>query len=262
MKAALLDMNNNVPNRGIGYLRQMLELHHIPYEVFDVRHKGELPDLSFDLYISSGGPGSPFDFEGGWDKPYFELIDKIWNHNQLNDNKKCVFFICHSFQLACMHFGIGEIKQRRKRSFGTFPCYKTPNGRNEAFFQGLQNPFWIADFRDWQVVNADEIEMEERGFQILALEKPRPHVDLPRAIMAIRFSAEFFGTQFHPEADADGMAMYFRQEDRKNQIITDYGKERYEKMIEDLEDYEKIEMTFHTILPQFFRSVKKQFALV
>jgi GMP synthase-like glutamine amidotransferase len=156
---------------------------------------------------------------------------------------------------------VGEIKKRRKWSFGTFPCYKTPDGRTEPLLQGLQNPFWIADFRDWQVVNADIYDLEERGFQILALEKPRPHVDLPRAIMVIRFSDEFFGTQFHPEADAEGMAMYFKQDERKNQIISDYGQERYEKMLEDLEDYEKIEMTFHTILPNFFRSVRKQFTV-
>jgi GMP synthase-like glutamine amidotransferase len=261
MKAAILDLNNNTPNRGISYLKKMLETAGLPYEVFDVRHRGEMPDLSFDLYFSSGGPGSPFDFEGGWDKKYFEWIENIWQHNLKSDEKKYIFFICHSFQLACQHFDVGEIKKRRKRSFGTFPCYKTMTGRSEIAFEGLPNPFYIADFRDWQVVGFDENELASRGFQALALEKPRPHVDLPRALMAIRFSDEMIATQFHPEADAEGMAAHFQDASRKEQVMEDFGEARYHQMIEDLTDDNKIELTFKTILPNFIKAATSQRSL-
>ena len=34
------------------------------------------------------------------------------------------------------------------------------------------------------------------------------------------------GTQFHPEAYAEGMYDYFNQEDRKNSVIAEHGEER------------------------------------
>jgi homoserine O-succinyltransferase/O-acetyltransferase len=263
LRVAILDLNNNVPNRGITYLKRLIESYNelLTYEIFDVRFKNEIPDTSFDVYISSGGPGSPFDFTGGWDKPYFDLLQQLWiiNSNPSPSNRdantvtepKFVFFICHSFQLACQHFKVGSIKQRITRSFGTFTCNKTEFGRDELYFAGLPDPFWIADFRDWQVINADKLYMAERGFEILALEKERPHINLPRAIMAIRFSEYFFGTQFHPEADAEGMMTYFHDTERKAQIIKDYGEERWLSMIADLADDKKINLTHRTILPNF-----------
>ena len=255
LRVAILDLNNNVVNRGIPYIKAMVESFsdEMTYEVFDVRHKLEIPDTSFDIYISSGGPGSPFDFTGGWDKAYFGLIEKLFsiNNDPSVDAKKYVFFICHSYQLACQFFKIGEITARKSMSFGTFPCFKTENGENELIFDNLPNPFCIADFRDWQVVNPDKEYLKNQGFKILALEKERPYVSLPRAIMAMRFSNEMIGTQFHPEADADGMLAYFQQPDRRKHIITEYGIERYEQMLADLEDNLKIDLTHKTILPAF-----------
>jgi homoserine O-succinyltransferase/O-acetyltransferase len=236
LRVAILDLNNNVPNRGVSYLKRLVESYSesMTYEVFDVRFKNEIPDTSFDIYLSSGGPGSPFDFDGGWDKPYFALLDELWqlNNTPSVSDPKFVFFICHSFQLACQHFKIGSVKERIRRSFGTFPCHLTPEGETELYFKGLPNPFWIADFRDWQVINADANYLNEQGFVITALEKERRHVNLPRAIMAVRFSEFFFGTQFHPEADAE-------------------GQERLSSMLEDLEDDQKIDLTHQTILPNF-----------
>ena len=36
--------------------------------------------------------------------------------------------------------------------------------------------------------------------------------------MAIRFSREIVGVQFHPEADAEGMMRYFQREDKQKQV--------------------------------------------
>jgi homoserine O-succinyltransferase/O-acetyltransferase len=258
LRVALLDLNNNTPNRGFGYLRRLVESYGdaFVYDTFDVRHKFEIPDTSYDIYLSSGGPGSPFDFEGGWDKPYFSLLEQLWQHNntlslQTVSKPKFVFFICHSFQLACQHFNVGDIKRRVARSFGTFPCYKSENGAQESYFEPLPDPFWIADFRDWQVVNVDMEDFTQRGFKILALEKKRPRIKLPRAVMAIRFSETWIGTQFHPEADADGMYEHFNDPARREQVVRDYGQEKYDQMLEDLKDDRKIDLTHKTILPRF-----------
>jgi homoserine O-succinyltransferase/O-acetyltransferase len=260
IKVALLDMNNNTPNRGISYLKKMLSNYNqIEFSQFDVRHKNEIPDLSFDIYISSGGPGSPFDMEGGWDKSYFSLIDQIDNYNtQKKGNYKYIFFICHSFQLACIHYKIAELMEREKMSFGVYPAYKTYDGEYEKLFEGLDNPFWIADFRFWQVVNPNRILIDEKGYQILAYERLNNNHTKFKAIMAVRFSPFVFGTQFHPEADAEGMIEYFNTTEKKEQIISDFGSEAYFEMMTHLEDDEKINKTFNTILPNFLNDTIRQ----
>ena len=255
MKVAILDLNNNVPNRGIGYIKHLVETHSagFSFDVFDVRHKNEIPGLDYDIYISSGGPGSPFDYTGGWDKKYFEWIEAIWQHNLKikTEKPKFVFLICHSFQLACLYFKIGKISLRSHgQSFGTFPCYRTPQGARDKYLKLLDNPFWIADFRDWQVINADRNYVNEKGFKILAHE-PIQKNNEPRAIMAIRFSETMFGTQFHPEADADGMSVYFSDPIRQETVTKNFGAKKYNQMITDLNDANKIQKTFKTLLPTF-----------
>ncbi|MCB0577468.1 MAG: GMP synthase, partial [Saprospiraceae bacterium] len=66
------------------------------FDHFDVRGKCEVPDLSYDIYIFSGGPGDPLESGGKWQEPFFGLIGKLWQWNLRNEQKKHVLFICHS----------------------------------------------------------------------------------------------------------------------------------------------------------------------
>ena len=62
------------------------------YQTFETRYKAEIPDLSFDIFISSGGPGSPFDGEGKvWEKKYFNLLEKIWKQQSEQVKRKSIF---------------------------------------------------------------------------------------------------------------------------------------------------------------------------
>ncbi|MCC7246556.1 MAG: GMP synthase [Saprospiraceae bacterium] len=257
LRAALLDMYNGESNRGIPMLRSLLGSYEeaLTFDHFDVRAKCEVADLSYDIYIFSGGPGDPLETGGQWQEPYFALIESLWRYNHQASlephEKKYVFFICHSFQMACHHFKLGEVTQRYKMSFGTYPVHKTAKGKDEPFFQELADPFYIADFRRYQVVKPDMRKFKSMGAEILCLEKLRPHVHLERAIMAIRFSPEMFGTQFHPEADPDGLMTHFMQEERRKSIVEEHGVARYERMIRDLSNPMKIKKTFDTIIPAF-----------
>ncbi|MDW8211614.1 MAG: GMP synthase, partial [Cytophagales bacterium] len=76
-------------------------------------------------------------------------------------------------------------------------------------------------------------------------------VNLERAVMAMRISNEFFGTQFHPEADPIGMSIYFQQEEKRQQVIQNHGLQKYQDMIAHLNDPDKILLTYSTILPTF-----------
>ncbi len=261
LRIAILDMNNGVQNEGMRCIKKIVgdfaleESQEIDCQIFDVRQANAVPDLSFDIYISSGGPGSPKPEGKLWEKRFFNFVDSLYkyNRNHHNRSKKHLFLICHSFQLACVHWELGHVCKRRKNSFGIFPIHKTRVAMREPFFEGLQDPFWAVDSRDYQVIEPDTLLIEQMGAKIVGMEKIRPHVPLERAVMAIRFSNEIFGTQFHPEADAEGMLRHFQKEDKKTAIIKNYGEEHYYQMIAHLNDPEKILLTENTILPNFLK---------
>jgi GMP synthase-like glutamine amidotransferase len=254
LKLALLDMNNGFPNQGMRCLRKIIAAYAnvLDYEEFDVRQKNELPDLSFDMYISSGGPGNPLEDVGPWLGRYKKLIDELWANNLKEyTSKKYAFFICHSFQLVSHHFKLGEITKRKSTSFGVYPIHKAAGGKKDLLLARLADQYFAVDSRDYQLIQPRLKVFKERGASILSLEKIRTNVEYERAIMAVRFSKEFVGTQFHPEADPEGMKTYFQEEVNRNKVILNFGEEKYQQMMEQLDDPEKIHLTHSTLLPGF-----------
>ncbi len=260
LRVAILDLYEGFANQGMRCIREIisgfgtLQGIQIQYDEFDVRLKNEVPDLSYDLYISSGGPGSPIDSEGSeWEARYFEWFTSLEKYNANNDNlrKKPAFFICHSFQLVCRHYGLALVDKRKSTSFGVFPIHPIVDIEDEPVFNGLKNPFYAVDSRDYQVILPNHKRLRELGARILCIEKDRPHIPLERAIMAIRFNPWMVGTQFHPEADAVGMSMYLQTEDKKQTVIAAHGLEKWRSMITHLEDPDKIMFTQSHVLPNF-----------
>jgi len=266
VKVAIIDLYNNEENQGIRCIKDILNeadcIYHniaIDYKLYDTRYKGDIPDLNYDIYISSGGPGSPFEGEGQkWETDYFNLLDKIWSHNQNSDSKKHIFFICHSFQIMARYFKFGKVIPRHSKSFGVMPVHKTEKGNNDIILQGLNDPFYAADFREWQVVQPDKKIFEELGAELLCIEKERLHVPYERAMMAVRITNEIVGTQFHPEADPASMYYHFRQPERKEHVISKYGEKKYYEMLELLEDEKGIKQTRKTVLPNFLKNALLQ----
>ena len=259
-RMAILDMNNNVENMGITSIRRIADRFAIDYELFDVRHKAEVPEMDFDIYISSGGPGDPLEGDGVWDKKYYGLIDQLWAHNHNNSRKKYVFFVCHSFQMICNHFGIGKISHRSKESFGIVPVDKTDAGENDPLFVSLNNPFYGADFRRFEVINPDFNRIQELNAKVVALENPDLDIDENRALMAIRFSNEWFGTQFHPEAHPDGMVHYLHKPEKKEMILRHFGQQTYNEMMTNALHPDRLVQTRDHILPGFIRQALKELA--
>jgi hypothetical protein len=260
---AILDLYEGAPNEGMRCIRALVkaikseEEKEIISTEFEIRLQHDIPTLDHDIYISSGGPGSPIESEGlAWDNSYMEWISSIekWNQDPSNKRKKYVFFICHSFQLACRYFKIGNVKKRKSTALGVFPIHMVENGKKESVFNGLNDPFYGVDSRDYQVIEVEIKKPVNVDFNILCIEKERPHVPLERAVMGIRFNPYMIGTQFHPEADAQGMSMYLQQEDKKNTVIVNHGYEKWKSMIEHLNDPDKISQTNSLILPNFMRN--------
>lgn len=259
IKIAILDLYEGQANQGMRCIREIINTWaeqnslDVQFEEFEVRLNLEVPDTSFDIYISTGGPGSPLESIGSkWEEKYFNWLTSIenWNKNS-NKKPKHVFFICHSFQLVCRHYQLGNVCKRKSTAFGVFPIHQLDAGLDEVVFDGLKEPFYGVDSRDFQVIEPNHEHLRTIGAKILAIEKNRPHVPYERAIMAIRFNDYFIGTQFHPEADAVGMTMYLQREDKKETVIANHGAEKWKSMLEHLGDPDKILWTYSCILPNF-----------
>jgi len=263
IRIAILDLYEGQPNEGMRCIREILnqfgeaQNFDLEFHEFEVRIKQQLPDLTYDIYISSGGPGSPLESEGSdWERKFFNWIRRVqdFNANPINPQKKHVFFICHSFQLACRYFKIAQVTKRKSTAFGVFPVHMMNDGFEEPVFNGLKDPFYAVDSRDYQVTEPSANNLRAMGGNVLCIEKERPHVPLERAIMGIRFNEYMIGTQFHPEADAVGMTMYLRREDKKHTVIENHGEEKWRSMIEQLNDPDKIRWTYSHVLPNFLNA--------
>jgi homoserine O-succinyltransferase/O-acetyltransferase len=260
VRIAILDLYEGKANQGMRCIREIisewaasnnLDAHS---DEFDVRQKNELPDTSYDIYISSGGPGDPLQsrFED-WDIAWCRWLDSMvrWNDNPSNQQKKYVFFICHSFQLAARYFNVGIVCKRKSTSFGVFPVHMLEAGFQEPVFDGLKDPFYAVDSRDYQVIQPNHDLLEEMGAELLCIEKSRPHVPYERAIMGIRFNECMIGTQFHPEADASGMSVHLQTEEKRQTVIETHGEDKLNSMLQHLNDPDKIMWTHAHIIPNF-----------
>ncbi len=259
-RVAILDLYEGAPNQGMRCIREILQQYaefnnlNMHMDEFEVRIKKQLPGLNYDVYISSGGPGSPLDSIGSeWEAEYFKWLHEVekYNFNSSNIQKKHIFLICHSFQLVCRHFNYARVSRRKSTAFGVFPIHSIHSKNNEPIFEGLKEPFYAVDSRDYQVTEPRHDLLKEHNGHILAIEKSRPHVPLERAVMAIRFNEYMIGTQFHPEADAIGMSLYLQTEEKKKTVIENHSFEKWESMIEHLNDPDKIMHTYSVILPNF-----------
>ena len=271
IRVAVLDLYEGFANQGMRCLREILnqfsDLNNIEIilDEFDIRLKKQIPNLDYDVFISSGGPGSPLESEGSdWEKVYFHWLHQVerWNDNEAHVQKKHVFFICHSFQLACRHYKVARVCKRKSTSFGVFPVHLLNDGEDELVFDNMKDPFYAVDSRDFQVIQPNHHRLQQTGGSILAIEKERPHIELERAIMAIRFNEYMIGTQFHPEADAVGMSLHLQTEEKKKTVIENHGEAKWASMIEHLNDPDKIMHTYKHILPNFLSNAVEHLQMV
>jgi GMP synthase-like glutamine amidotransferase len=145
LKVAVIDMNNGAPNQGMRGIQEILSRFKndnnidLTFDIFDLRQKGEIPGIDYDAYISSGGPGSPIESKGEqWENDFFNLLDQIEAFNHKNDErKKYAFLICHSFQLACRKYELGNVTERRSNAFGIFSITLTKDGEKDEILMAL-----------------------------------------------------------------------------------------------------------------------------
>ena len=251
-KVSIIDLYPEAKNPDIQYLEQIVKQYALP-EVISLRRTGQLPKSDTQIIIVSGGPGDPADLSEPWTQLFRDWLQGVWDHNLNKANKKQVFLICHSFQMAAALFDLAELSPRKSPAYGVYNIHQTDKGNSDPIFEGLQTPFYAADFRFYQVCTPNLAQFKQMGASILALEKIRPHVPLERAIMAIRFSEDIVGTQFHPEVSPAQMRNRLRDPQREENLLQSYGEGKYEKMLRYLNDTTKMNKTFELILPNFLK---------
>lgn len=265
IKVAIIDLYNNEKNEGIRCIKEIVEGVNnqngmkVSYDLYETRYKNVIPTMDYDIFISSGGPGSPFEDEGKpWEKKYFGLLDSIWNNNQkIDTQKKHIFFICHSFQLMARFFKFGDITERDYKSFGVMPVLRTYIGENDALLKDLTNPYYAADIRTFQVINPNIKNIKELNAEITSVEIVPNGENHSPALMAMKISDEIYGTQYHPEADPESMMYHLKQDENKKLVIDRFDEERYNQMLAYLEQDDKIKLTRNTILPNFLNNAIK-----
>ncbi|HMG15660.1 MAG TPA: hypothetical protein VK590_09445 [Saprospiraceae bacterium] len=251
----------NADNQGLRCIKEILDRSEIKieYSFFDVRSQFEIPDLDFDVYISTGGPGNPLEYNVNWSDRYFNLIDRlfIWNKNN-PDAPKFLYSICHSFQMLCSHTGIASITKREHVSFGIVPLKKTKAGLEDPVLNGLDAIFYAADHRHFQVINPDLAKIDNINASIIVFDEIDPTQTVSRSVMAVRFSPEIVGVQFHPEADVTGMKTIIARETVQAEIAKVYGKNKLGQIRSLLDDPHTIERMNQTMIPMFLRSCQNR----
>ena len=163
-----LTMNNGVANEAIRCFRRILNAFvarvraanprlTVHLEHVQPRNLGELPSHQVDLFISSGGPGSPHDgWEQRWCTGYRHFLDWMMDaavHRP--DAPPAGFLVCHSYELAVQHFGFARIRHRGDLKFAIFPAYLTDEGRQTPFLAPFDDRLFIWEHRHWQAVEMD-----------------------------------------------------------------------------------------------------------
>lgn len=255
-RIAILDMYEGHANQGMRCIEALTQAEGLEMDVFDVRSKNQFPFVGdYHLFLSTGGPGDPHECETKpWGEGWRTFLSEVRLRNSVETGpKRHLFLICHSYQMACITWGLADVTQRRKPAFGIYPLDKTAAGTMDPLLQTVNDPFWVIDSREWQVVHPNHGAMVRFGAQVIAIEKERPHVPLERAAMAIRFTPEIVGTQFHPEADESGMQAYLDDPTSLEKLAGKHGLERIEKIKENLGDPTKVNATHANLLPSFIR---------
>jgi GMP synthase-like glutamine amidotransferase len=253
IRIAILDMYDGAANIGLRCLHTIIKewgvRNNLMVEtiVFNTRGASEIPEDHFDAYISTGGPGSPLDsINEKWDQQFTQWLEHIYEIH------KPVFLICHSFQIACRHFDLGTVCLRKSKQVGVLPVHTLVE---DDLFTGLQETFYALESRIYQIIAPNDVKIKSMNAQIMALEKMRPAIPLERAIMAIRFSKNMFGVQFHPEAELNELIEYFNEPANKQSIISEFGIEKWERIIAHLDENSPIISTYTHLIPNFLDKV-------
>lgn len=261
LRLCLADMNNGHPNQASRCFRVLVDGFFskvkaknpqlsTSYLVVQPRNLHELPPDDCDLYLSSGGPGGPFDHDGEpWLAGYRAWLDRVVERNlKEGPSAPGLFGVCYTFELLIEHFGVAHMAERSRRKFGVMPVYMTPEGSAHTLTGIFGDRLFAFEHRNWEAIDLDERRLRELGGTLLAQES-RDGVSKGRALLALDFAPGVEGTQFHPEADKPGVVAWLRKREQAEAFIEAYGAVTYERMLRTLDNPKRLARTFTSLIP-------------
>ncbi len=262
LRIALVDMNNGVENQAMRCLRSIATRFHdhakitnpnLDLEIVHVspRDKGEVPPDDCNLYLSSGGPGSPYDGDGQqWTTDYYRFLDRVVEDNLAKGPAaRALFGVCYSYEMIVRHFQIATMAPRATRKFGVMPVYMTSLGRTHPLLQTFGDRLFAFEHRNWEAIDLDESRLAKLGGQVLALESREGQNDKGKALLGIDAAPGVETVQFHPEADRAGVVTWVSKPDQAAAFREAYGDLTYERMLKTLDDPNRLARTFAMLIP-------------
>jgi GMP synthase-like glutamine amidotransferase len=161
-----------------------------------------------DIYVGSGGPGSPYDGdEEPWFKDFGDFVDWIYREADRDDeHQKSLFGVCYTFELLVRHFDVAEVSTRDSRKFGVMPIYTTGYGQKHSLLAPFRDRLFAFEHRNWEAVEMKGKNVEALGGGLLALESRDGH-SKGRGLLGFDFGRGVEAVQFHPEADRAGVML-------------------------------------------------------
>jgi GMP synthase-like glutamine amidotransferase len=214
------------------------------------RDTGHIVPRDCDLYVSSGGPGSPFDGDGQpWSDDYGQFCDQVAESAARGGaGQQGLFAICYSFEMVIRHFQLAHIGPRAERKFGVMPIYMTPEGSRHPLLAAFGDRLFAFEHRNWEAIDVDEAKLRALGGSVLARES-RDGVSKGRAILALDAAPGIETVQFHPEADRPGVMNWVARPEQAAAFKATYGEVTYQAMLRTLDDPRRLARTFALVIP-------------
>lgn len=236
----------------------------IALTVVSPRDKADPIPTGYDLYLSSGGPGSPFDSEGTpWGAAYSHFLDYLYEaHDKGREDAPGLMPICYSFELVVMHFRVARLVLRPEKKFGVQPQYTTAAGRNHPLLAMFKDRIFAFEHRSWDALDPDAKTLAALSGAVLAAES-RPDVhDKGESITSVHIGPGIESTLFHPEADRAGIHAWIDKPEQEAAFKEAYGNLTHERMMRTIAHPERIDRAHKEVIPGFLRRHVNRLATV
>jgi len=207
-----------------------------------------------DIYIGSGGPGSPFDGDAmPWFADFSSFVNWMVDEGRRTDeHQKSLFGVCYTYELLVRHFEVAEVSTRDSRKFGVMPIYITQNGQKHPLLEQFRDRLFAFEHRNWEAVNENDKRLAKLGGSVLALES-RDGYSKGRGILGFDFGSGVEAVQFHPEADRAGVMSWVARPEQAAAFRATYGEETYQAMLRTLDDPNRLARTFALVIPGYLQ---------
>lgn len=261
LRLCIVDMNNGHVNQAMRCLRGIATTFFervreqnpaVPCELVEVspRDTNNIIPRDCQLYLGTGGPGSPYDGDGEpWTFDFASFLDDVMESVvRGGPDQRALFAICYSFEMVVRHFKLAQVVPRVERKFGIMPVYTTPHGQQHPLLAPFGDRLFAFEHRNWEAVDLDQRRLNDLGGALLALES-RDGVSKGRAILGLDVAPGVEAVQFHPEADRAGVVNWISRPEQAAAFKATYGEVTYQAMLRTMDDPRRLARTYSLVIP-------------